>query len=366
MTARSSWLLAALLTIGLVPGRVTGDATTAPVAATTRSRDNILVKPVTPNTTPEAVRLLEFIGSIAGKQTLAGQHCAPLVGSTRLVMVHRATERYPALFGQDFGFSAPGDWDGINFRQRIVDEAIERHREGFIITLMWHAVRPIDDEPVTFSGSIQGKLSDRDWDELLTPGTRLNERWKSQVDVIAWHLKQLQNADVPVLWRPYHEMNGAWFWWGGRAGENGYKKLYRMLYDRLVNFHGLRNLIWVYNCNELNANVLPYDACYPGDDVVDILATDVYRRGFAQQDYDSLLKLAGDKPIALGEVGAVPSTEVLASQGQWSWFMSWGDPPSRDAQAYRATYRSDRIITLEKLPWVQFAQPFKIHYPILK
>ena len=183
------------------------------------------IKPVTPNASGEAVKLLEYIHSISGRHTLGGQHCAPLVGSTRLSVVHRMTGHYPALFGQDFGFSYPGYWDGINYRQRIVDEAIRRHNEGLIITIMWHAVPPTQDEPVSFRESIQGELTDQEWQELITPGTRLNERWKSQVDVIAWFLKQLQYARVPVLWRPYHEMNGDWFWWGKKEGEDGYKKL---------------------------------------------------------------------------------------------------------------------------------------------
>ncbi|HEY7086484.1 MAG TPA: glycosyl hydrolase, partial [Tepidisphaeraceae bacterium] len=276
--------------------------------------------------TPEAVKLLEYLRSISGKQTLTGQHCVPLVGSTRLAAVYKATGHYPALFGQDFGFSAPGDWDGINFRQQIVDEAIRRHEEGFVITIMWHAVRPIEDEPVTFQDSIQGKMTDQQWQDMITPGTVINERWKSQVDVIAWHLKQLRNAGVPVLWRPYHEMNGGWFWWGRKPGENGYKKLYRMLYERLTDFHGLNNLIWVYNCNELSDNTDSYSTYYPGDDVVDVLATDVYRQGFAQRDYDQLLALAGDRPIALGEVGVAPTAELLKSQPRWTWFMRWGDP----------------------------------------
>jgi hypothetical protein len=162
---------------------------------------------------------------------------------------------------------------------------------------MWHAVRPIEDEPVSFKGSVQSELTDKEWQDLITPGTEINERWKSQVDVIAFFLKQLKNADVPVLWRPYHEMNGDWFWWGKRLGENGTKKLYRMLFDRLVNFHKLNNLIWVCNFNEIRENVAPYMAVYPGDDVVDILATDVYRGGLIITSFHllpatSLLRLA--------------------------------------------------------------------------
>jgi mannan endo-1,4-beta-mannosidase len=312
-------------------------------------------KPVTPNPTPEAVKLLKYIYSISGKHTLTGQHCAPLFGSISLEGVSKVTNHYPALYGQDFGFSEPNSWDGINFRQRIVDEAIRRHRKGFIITLMWHAVRPTEEEPGTFKESIQGKVTDKEWKDLITPGTKINERWKSQVDIIAWFLKQLQYVKVPVLWRPYHEMNGAWFWWGKRTGNNGYKKLYRMLFDRFVHFHKLNNLIWVYNCNEVNPDVAPYEKCFPGHDVVDILATDVYRKGFAQEDYDRLLALAGDKPIALGEVGRLPTSEILKTQPRWTWFMAWGDPYNRwqEFKFIKEVYDSDRVLTLDKLPWVK-------------
>jgi mannan endo-1,4-beta-mannosidase len=325
------------------------------------------ISPVTPNPSAEAVKLLQYIYSISGNHTLTGQHCVPLVGSTRLVVMQRFTGHYPAVFGQDFGFDAPGTWDGINYRQQIVDEAIRRNEEGFIITLMWHAVRPTEDEPVAFRESIQGDLSDQEWQDLITPGTEINERWKSQVDVIAWFLKQLQNAGVPVLWRPYHEMNGDWFWWGKKASDSGYKKLYRMLFERFVNFHKLNNLIWVYNANEVKAGVDPYAMYYPGDDVVDILATDVYTEGFNQENYDQLLALAGDKPIALGEVGAMPSLDILRKQPHWTWFMSWGDPSGawRQFKEFREIYGAAETLTLEELPGVKITNP-KIHYPILK
>lgn len=218
----------------------------------------------TPNPSPEAVELLQYLYSLSGENTLTGQHCPPLMGSTWLSVVHRRTGHYPALFGQDFGFSYPGYWDGINYRQRIVDEAIMRHNDGLVISLMWHAVPPTQDEPVTFRESIQSDLTDEQWQDLITPGTEINERWKSHVDVIAWFLKQLREAGVPVLWRPYHEMNGDWFWWGKKAAVDGYKKLWRMLFDRLVNFHKLNNLLWVYNTNEVKDNVDPHETYLPG------------------------------------------------------------------------------------------------------
>ena len=318
------------------------------------------LKPVTLNASPEVVQLLQYLQSISGNHTLTGQHAVPLLRSARLIEAQRAGGNFPAVFGMDFGFDSPGTWDGINFRQQIVDEAIQKYREGYLIVLMWHAVRPIEDEPVKFKDSIQGKLTDEQWHDLITPGTEVNERWKSQVDVIAWYLKQLRDAHVPVLWRPYHEMNGGWFWWGKKAGPDGYKKLYRMLFDRLVNFHKLNNLIWVYGANEATPpGVDPYDTYYPGDDVVDVLGTDVYHTNFAKEQYDQLLAVAKDKPIALGEVGSVPSPEVLKDQPRWTWFMVWDDPTEGGATAkgIRATYNCDQAITLNQLPWVEAGHP---------
>jgi mannan endo-1,4-beta-mannosidase len=321
----------------------------------------------TPDASAEAVRLYAYLQEISGRHTLSGQHCVPLVGLTRLAGVLKMTRHYPAVFSQDFGFSEPGTWDGINYRQRIVDDAILRHEEGFIINLMWHAVRPTDDEPVDFKTSIQGRLTDAQWTELLTPGSPLNERWKSQVDVIAFFLKQLRDAHVPVLWRPYHEMNGDWFWWGGRPGADGFRKLYRMLYDRLVRFHRLNNLIWVFGGNEIRGEVGDYADYFPGHDEVDVLATDVYSTHYDGKDYEALLALAGGKPIGLGEVGALPGVDVLQREPRWAWFVAWGDLNGawKERDAILKTYTSEAVLTWDELPWVTVKAP-TVHYPLIK
>jgi mannan endo-1,4-beta-mannosidase len=170
--------------------------------------------------------------------------------------------------------------------------------------------------------------------------------------VVAFFLKQLRDAHVPVIWRPYHEMNGKWFWWGGREGADGYAKLYRMLFERLVNFHQLNNLLWVFNANEINPpTVGNYEDYYPGASFVDILATDVYRDNYKESDYNSLLELANGKPIALGEVGHMPSSKILASQPNWTWFMTWADHIfiANKEEERSSVYSSEQTITLEEL-----------------
>lgn len=307
-----------------------------------------LIKPVTSNASPEASALLNYLYSIAGKNTLSGQHDQPLFRNSYYQRTYELVREHPAVFGQDFGFSEPNTLDGINFRQRIVDDAIAMHKEGTIITLMWHAAPPMMEEPVTFKEGIQRKLTDQEWNDIVTPGTELNLRWQTQVDVIAFFLKQLRDAKVPVIWRPYHEMNGRWFWWGQKKGENGYKKLYIMLFERLVNYHKINNMLWVFNGNEIGGND-PYELYYPGSKYVDILATDVYRNNYAREDYESLLKLANGKIIALGEVGHMPTPEILAEQPQWVWFMTWAAHmhTANTEQELKTIYTNDRVLNRE-------------------
>jgi mannan endo-1,4-beta-mannosidase len=182
---------------------------------------------VNAHATPEARALLRELDSISGRATLTGQHNFPNHVSRWSDRVYDLTGKYAALFGQDFGFSSGDDKDSIKGRPAMVEEVKRQYRNGAVIALCWHAVRPTDDEPVTFRDSVQGHLTDFEWNELLTPGSDLNVRWTAQVDVIAGYLKQLQQAGVSVLFRPYHEMNGNWFWWGGRPGPRGSAELYR-------------------------------------------------------------------------------------------------------------------------------------------
>lgn len=280
--------------------------------------------PVNPDATPAARELLTKLYELSGHQILSGQHNTPRERSSYSDQAELLTGSYPAVWGQDFGFARDGDMDGVEYRPAVVAEARRQHAQGSVITLMWHAVRPTEEEPVTFDGSIcRGPLSDREWDDLRTKGTSTQERWLRQIDTVAGYLTQLRDAQVPVLWRPYHEMNGDWFWWGGRTGPTGYAALYRAMYERFTRVHHLDNLLWVWNANAPRDNVLAFPACYPGHDVVDVLAADVYHNDYRRTHHDDLVALADHRPVALGEVGVLPTPATLAAQPRWVWFMTW-------------------------------------------
>ncbi|RMI43403.1 glycosyl hydrolase [Streptomyces triticirhizae] len=306
--------------------------------------------PVTPDATPGARGLLDLLHRVSGEATLSGQHNQPVHRSEWTERITAITDRVPAVWGQDIGFSAPGTLDGVDHREPNVAEAIAWHRRGAVITYTWHAVCPADDEPVAFEGGLIREFAPAEFDAVLEPGTDLHARWCAQVDVAAHVLRRLSDADVPVLWRPYHEMNGPWFWWG--AQPERLVALWRQLFDRLVHHHGLRNLVWVWSPNAAYDSATPFAPYYPGHDVVDALAMDTYGGHYEPEHYENLLALAEGRPLGLGEIGDLPSAEVLAQQPRWAWFMAWPNiiTDRNSDEAIRALYHHPRISNLPDLP----------------
>jgi mannan endo-1,4-beta-mannosidase len=302
--------------------------------------------PVNPHATPEARALLAYLDSISGKAIISGQHNYPNEGARWTDRAYDLTGKYPGLFGQDFGFSGGDDKDSVLARPAIIEEIKRQHKNGAVIALTWHEVKPTDDEPVGFRDSVQGHLTDYEWKQLLTPGTPIYNRWCAQVDVVAGYLRQLRDAHVPVLYRPYHEINGNWFWWTGRPGKDGSAALYRQLYDRFVNVHHLDNLVWVWNVNAPNPGWPPLADYYPGAQYVDVASIDIYGE-FKQEFYNSMVELAGDKPVALAEVGALPSLDVLNRQPRWTYFMAWSEfiETASTLEQANAIYHAPQVLT---------------------
>jgi mannan endo-1,4-beta-mannosidase len=330
-------------------------------------------KPVTPNASPEAVALLNYIHGISGRHTLTGQHNYPATMDASTLEAAAAWGRTPAVFGQDFGFAKPGDKDAVAARPDVIAEVRRQYEKGSIIALCWHAVPPTADEPVAFRSrpgaaattnlaTVQGQLTDEQWNELITPGTRLNQRWCDQVDVIAGFLKQLRDAHIPVLWRPYHEMNGDWFWWGGRRGERGTTALYRQLFDRLAKHHQLNNLVWVWSVDRPGTPERQFVDFSPGRNYFDIAALDVYHSDFSPVYYHDLLKLAGGKPIALAEVGPPPTLAVLDKQPRWTWWMNWAEMVRKEPaqiQAMQTLVSSPRSLSLDDPEYIKGITPIR-------
>lgn len=280
--------------------------------------------PVSPHASPEARALLHMLYQISGNHTLTGQHnfAAEQEFSTNVFAIY--TGKTPAIYGTDLGFSVDGDKDSAYVRHQSVQELVKQFHAGHVIAICWHEVPPTMDEPVTFRGQIQSHITDQQFEDLLTPGTSVNKHWLAQVDVIAEYLKELQDAHVPVLWRPFHEINGDWFWWNGHRGDaaHGTKQLFRMMFDRLVNFHHLTNLLWVWNPDQPARADRQFVDYFPGLEYVDVLGFDCYG-AFQQSFYDDLNALSGGKVMAISETSNPPAISVYQTQPKWAYYMCW-------------------------------------------
>jgi len=296
-------------------------------------------------------KTLDYLYSISGKYTVAGQHNKEpnAVPDKWTSEIYKITGKYPGLWSGDFLFQA----ENINNRGIMITEAIKQWGNGAIINLMWHTCNPAFDEPCGWdSVGVMSHLSDAQWNELITDGTPLNISWKKRMDKVAVYLQDLEDHGVEVLFRPLHEMNQGAFWWGGRKGPKGTAELYRITHDYFTNTKGLHNLIWVWDMQDMSRDFADYN---PGDQYWDVFGFDVYDKGYDSTWYNYVLPIAGDKPMAIGECAKLPSPAILTSQPRWTFFMVWAElvVESNTTQEIQDVYNVPRVLTRDELPgWI--------------
>ncbi|GAB2526078.1 glycosyl hydrolase [Spirosoma aerophilum] len=243
--------------------------------------------------------------------------------------------------------------------QRSSEDIIKWARKGEgrgIISLMWHWNAPTD---------LINQAPDKLWwrgfyteattfDIAAVLADKQSERYQfilRDIDAIAVQLKKFQAADVPVLWRPLHEASGAWFWWGAK-GAGPLKELWRILYDRLTNYHQLHNLIWVYTATDTFKT-----DWYPGNQYVDIVGMDIYADPTANMSgswASAQAQLNGKKLVTLSETGNLPSPDKIRGFGTWwSWFAVWTGADyikKQPVDQLKAVFTDTDVITRDELP----------------
>ncbi len=284
---------------------------------------------------------------------------------------------YPAIRGFDMmNYNPIYGWDD-GTTERIIEWGTERNG---IPTVCWHI-----NLPVNFTSYEVGELVD--WSEASykpnksfsvanasVEGTKEYEYTMLTIDCLAQELLKVQDAGVPILFRPYHEAEGnpgdAWFWWG-QDGPEAYKNLWKLLYTTLTEKYDLHNLIWIYNSYTYASS----PEWYPGDEWVDIVGYDKYNCVYNRNDglsncpnedaisgtfYDLVDLTNNKKLVAMTENDTVPSLKNMeVEKANWLWFCIWYDNGSdnfltgEDKNNYdtlKEIYTSDYCITLDELP----------------
>ncbi len=292
-----------------------------------------------PHATPEALRLFRYIQSLQGKRCLTGQMESGWrhTFEGEMGFIREKTGCLPAIRGLDF---IHNDFDGV------ANRAIDWHNRGGIVTICWHT------GPDFASSYRESQENDLNWESALIPGTAEHETLLAAMDRAVPALRRLQAEKVPVLWRPFHEFDGKWFWWG-RGGEEGFIALWRLMYDRYVNLHQLHNLIWVLGFSDAPGDLAPW---YPGHDVVDILGGDSYKGGAQGELYRKCAAIAPQgMPTCYHENGEIPTSAQMAEENApWVWFMTWHtkwimSDEFNTAEKLQTVFHDPHFVTLEEL-----------------
>ena len=321
--------------------------------------------------------LMNYLTGIYGTKTLAGhQHDGsnnlPFPSSTYLNL---SGGLKPAIRASDFIEYSPSRLAfGSNPNNESEQSIAWAKQNNGIVSMSWHWNAPAN-LVNTPCGSNCGANDYPWWRGFYTQGTTFNlpgalanpagsdyQLLLRDIDAIGVQLKKYQDAGVPVVWRPLHEAQGGWFWWGAH-GPTSFKQLWRLTYDRLTNYHGLHNLIWEFTSSAAEGNYLDW---YPGDDVVDMVGLDIYTdpaSTMSGQWYDMLAQFNGRKMLSLSESGTLPNANAMNTYNiAWDYFSLWQDGFLDDftAQQVQTLLNDSRIITLNELPTLPWSNSASI------
>lgn len=327
-----------------------------------------------PDATDSAKRLYNYLLDCYGEHILSGQqeNCGshnynfandPSTyikdNEAEFEYIEEHTGKQPAIRGIDMlTYNSSSD-----YRDDATGRAIEWYQKyKGIVTLSWHWSVPSEEggtDPQFYVESASANYTTFSISRGLEEGTWEHEVIMKDIEVLAQELLKIQEAGVPVLFRPLHEAEGAWFWWGAE-GPEACVELYRLLYDQLVNVYGLHNLIW-----EWTSYVTPNSPkWYPGDEYVDIVSYDKYNCSDGVSNlsaitgtfYGLVASTNGVKPVAMSENDSIPALDNLVNEkAAWLYFCPWygwwlTGEQNNPVENLIEIYQSEYCITLDELP----------------
>ena len=296
--------------------------------------------------------------------------------------VYDVTGSVSGVFGIDtlaLAGSEAGGTDAASALKTSVEYSKKAAQNGAIVSLSAHMpnftnskIKKNDDGSYDFFNCDFSESKDLSNDSLKTilPGGENNEVYNAYLDIIADYANQLADANIPVMFRPFHENTGSWFWWGATNSEESYKSLYRYTRDYLES-KGVHNMLYVYSpCGPISSEE-DFMSRYPGDEYVDVLGFDYYAdynyndKSDSSDSYfkglDSTCKIVAsvakkhDKIAGISECGV----RVTRADGSSDGLLVKGNPVAKEKSDYNWYQKVNDIAKDNDMPyylvWANFS-----------
>lgn len=286
---------------------------------------------IDPAATPAAKKLFAMLKSQYGNKTLSGTMGEIAWGSGYYDFIAETSGKQPAVIGFDYIHlaSSPANW--IDYGD--ITPVKEAWESGAIPQIQWHWNVPRLNNP---KAQLSYGVSRFSPSNAMIPGEWEYNVMEKDIAKVAGYLKLLQDAGIPVLFRPFHEAAGdytwgPWFWWGAEGVEVT-KQLWDHLRNKLMNEYGIHNLVWVWTVQTANAGELAsldqVSGAYPGNDKCDIVGVDLYESDDLFSNFDAFYLVRelveGKKMVTLSECGKLFNPDVTFPKGEtWLYFMQW-------------------------------------------
>ncbi len=313
-------------------------------------------KPVTPEPLRKARKLYEYLRKCYGDLTFSAQQCTQGTND-EIDAIYNAVGKYPAIrFGELMAYSSGEDSGEIEL-------ALDWAEKGGIVGFSWYWQMG---GSLYLENGFDLSLAVTGLDIASMSGEVLTQRYSAGeisletlmvidgIDSVAAQLKRLRSEKVPVLFRPLPEASTGVYWWS--RDPESYLWLYRLVFDRMVNFHGLDNLIWIWNGQSAEF--------YPGDERCDIISLDVYPEqdvGGAGVNFMLLAREISDaKMAAVSECSVLPNPDEMSrDKAAWAFCSvfsgDYADVAGELSQKYMSLtdwdlfYSADSVVTLDEI-----------------
>ena len=233
------------------------------------------------NATPETKNLWLNLHRLAGKNILFGhQHALEYghgwVGEPGMSDVKKVTGSHPAVIGIDVSaFSGKMDANYEKTRNDLVKIAKQTYDGGGVVTISWHARNPVDGGGFYYKDSTTPKAVPQ-----IIPGGAYHAQYKSMLKQVAEFALQAKGSDgkqIPMIFRPFHEYDGNWFWWGaGHCSKEEFVQLWRFTVTYLRDSLQVHNFIYAFSPDCLFLTEAALMERFPGKDWVDMIGMDNY------------------------------------------------------------------------------------------